>query len=1135
MLREARPVFYNESGRRARLTNTALMLIALLAICGFIGVVYGMLVAPTLPTFEASSSKAESPGLAVADTGIITGDAVNPASNRQVPPAAAQALRFAYLPGNDIAFASLRQHAGELDGIIPDWLVLKQDDGRIRIEVDDRSAEIARWLRANAPDLQVYPIVGSELTQHQTSVALATQSTRDKIISDLVDYLNRNRFSGIALQIPDSSRFNERIIAHFIRELRARLNETQRKVIAVSSLSDGAGRVAELSRMSDYVLVTTHDAARHGRPMPVAPQGWIEAELAAMFARVVAARIIVGIGALGFDWGPSGRMKQISIPTAWTLMRHAGVPLKLDPRSLNATFRYRDDRDLPHEVWLLDGASCFNQLRAALPHLPAGIALWSLGSEDPGVWSMWARGKLPDGAALKSLDTLQAGGDFFSGLRTALVSATAGAPGRRTLTYNDRLGLIVGQSVDAVPSQAHVTTWSPVAKDLVALTFDDGPDPQYTPQILDILQAKRVSATFYIVGRNAVQSPGLLKRIYDEGHDVGNHTFSHPRLMESGRERIVIELNMAQRVIEAQTGMRTTLFRPPGAYTSLSFLDTSPQLVKVPTELGYQIAALDTDSFDWATGGFGGVTKAAIVDRVVGKVASGQGQIVLMHDAGGNRQLTVEALPEIIDQLHAKGFRFVATHDLVGKPRDAIMPPTRVRSVSEAVSTEIWRIGSHTTSWLGDAIPAVAIATSVLGIFRLTLIILGATAHRLRGGHRAPAEAWQPDGQSGGIAVLVPAYNEEIVILKTIQTLLASTIAGRIEIIVIDDGSTDETAAVVREAFAGEPSVRLYTKPNGGKAAALNYGLQMTSAEIIVAIDGDTVLLPDAIEHLARHFADPAIGAVAGTVSVGNRNTLITRFQAIEYVMSQNLDRRAFELINAIGVVPGAIGAWRREALVTVGGYSTDTLAEDADLTISVALAGWKVIGEPLACARTEAPESLRDFLKQRFRWMFGTLQVAYKHAAASVRRPCGISLVLVPNTLLFQFLFTLLAPVMDLILVFTVIMSVVDLVFGDARGHGHETLDLLAFYWLVFQAFDLLAGIAALLLHGGASEWRLLPLLVLQRFCYRQLLYVTAIRTLLAALKGTFVGWGKLVRTGSVDLPAASARNLSIAKGAGR
>src|SRR4051812_31961429 len=688
----------------------------------------------------------------------------------------------------------------------------------------------------------------------------------------------------------------------------------------------------------------------------------------------------------------------------------------------------------------------------------------------------------------------------------ALLSAAPGSTGTRTVSFNDSLGLIVGQSVSRVPHQAQITEWHPVDPRAVAITFDDGPDPVYTAKILDILAEKGAKATFYVIGRNALRYPELLRRMYAEGHDVGGHSFSHENIFQSSDERIKLELNAVQRIFEAQLGINSILLRAPYAWTSFRYLDEAPQLVATASRLGYLHANIEADGFDWVW------TAPSIVKRVVTEVVEGRGQVLLLHDAGGTRRATLEALPQIIDQPQAKGFRFVSTHELVGKSRNELMPPVAwAMAVSEAQSM-FGLAYVRTVAWFGEIIPVVAISTAALGMVRLSLIVLGACVQKRRSRRRRPS-GWRP---AAGVAVLVPAYNEETVICKTVETLLASALEA--DIIVIDDGSSDRTSDVVRETYAGVERVKVYRKENGGKAAALNFGIAQTDAEVIVAIDGDTVLLPDAIERLVEPFEDPRVGAVAGKVVVGNRVNLMTRFQALEYLMSQNLDRRAFELFNAIGVVPGAIGAWRRAALVEVGGYSHDTLAEDADLTWALQRHGWRIIGEPGALALTEAPETVKAFLKQRFRWMFGTLQVAYKNAGALLGRPCGISLITIPNVFLFQYAFTLLAPIMDLLLLWTVMMQVRSLVlFGSAQA---GTSLMLLEYWIFFQSFDVLAAAAAMAFDRGRAEWRLVPLLILQRFSYRQLLYWAAVRTLLAAIKGSFVGWGKLIRTGSVSLP---------------
>ena len=316
-----------------------------------------------------------------------------------------------------------------------------------------------------------------------------------------------------------------------------------------------------------------------------------------------------------------------------------------------------------------------------------------------------------------------------------------------------------------------------------------------------------------------------------------------------------------------------------------------------------------------------------LVQRSIVEVENG-GRILLLHDAGGKRDLTVAALPLLIDELRARGYRLVTTGELVGMPRDTVMPP--IKSVISGIESNVRRASLDVVLSVGSVLPVIGISTAILGTIRVVLVAIGALIHRRRERTRPHRAGIITDK----ITVLVPAYNEEKVICKTVDTLLASTIRDRLEILVIDDGSSDKTTEVVRETYGAYPQVKVHRKPNGGKASALNCGIQLAETDIIVAIDGDTMLLPDAIEKLTDRLAhDPSLGAVAGSVLVGNATTLMTRFQALEYITSQNMDRRAFELVNGIGVVPGCIGAWRKRALTEAGGYSTDTLAEDADLT----------------------------------------------------------------------------------------------------------------------------------------------------------------------------------------------------------
>jgi cellulose synthase/poly-beta-1,6-N-acetylglucosamine synthase-like glycosyltransferase len=396
----------------------------------------------------------------------------------------------------------------------------------------------------------------------------------------------------------------------------------------------------------------------------------------------------------------------------------------------------------------------------------------------------------------------------------------------------------------------------------------------------------------------------------------------------------------------------------------------------------------------------------------------------------------------------------------------------------------------------------------VLGVARLSVIGLLALVQAIRA-HRHVAGAPEP------VAVVVPAFNEEKVIVQTVRSLLASNGPG-FEIVVVDDGSWDDTYAVVSEAFGDEPRVRAFRKPNGGKAAALNYGIRQTTAPIVIALDADTVFHPDTVQRLAAAFRNSKVGAVAGNAKVGNRINLLTKWQALEYVTSQNLDRRAFDVLNGITVVPGAVGAWRRDLILEAGGFSTDTLAEDADLTMSVLRRGYDVVYEDRAIAWTEAPDTVAGLLKQRFRWVFGTLQAAWKQRRTILRpRFGGLGVVAMPNLIVFQVLFPLVSPVMDLHMLLSLIAAAV-------QQHQHPTefspdiITRTAFFYAVFVAVDLAAAVLAFCLESR-EDWRLLMWLPLQRFVYRQLMYYVLIKSMVTALRGSVVGWGKLERKATV------------------
>lgn len=1113
-----RQVFLDPKGWRARITNACLLTFGF-ALLGFVLVIaLGVLWAPSMPPVPVSP--ADPAGAAVAAKRIIplrSAPEISLAQNRSGLVQPPQQLRLGFASQEEGSLLSLRQHAGDLDGIIPRWLALMSGSNGAALRMFRDPDETLEWLRANASGVSVYPELEIGLSDVDLFALLGDAGRRNALAGQIEVYLREHGLAGIVVNvtaIPDAACGN---MASLFRELRGGLRDDARKVFAVIAPDARLGCLRPISEVVDYVIAATQDEAmeRHTAGAP-ASQGWFEGRVRTLVASVPISKLIVTIGAFASDVSWTGNWTTIPVQRAWDILHQERSRVEFDANALNASFVYPGTDGGQHRVWLLDGVTAFNQAKAALAMPIAGIAVWQLGLEDPSLWRVVARGRKPDADALRALEDIPPGYGNYRFVQGALISAGPDVAGKRTLVYDPAHGLVADEQIVSPPLRGEPAVWRPSDPKAVALTFDDGPDRRFTGRILDILKEKGVHATFYLIGRNVLNSPDLVRRMYAEGHDIGSHTFSHPNVFAIDTDRFEMELNATQRILQATAGFQTNLLRPPYGSLHFGYMDAGPQVIQMATRLGYVIGSMDVESCD-----FCGVSAEWIIGSVKHAVVDRHNQIILMHDSGGNREATVMVLPRLIEELRAAGFHFVSTHELVGLPREAVMHPWHPLASVADVQAQAWRRLVAGAQWTGERGPELMIGTAVLGLARLFLIAVLAVIQFFWGARRR-RRLREP--YRGSIEVLVPAYNEEKIICRTVEALLAArTLGAPPQVVVIDDGSRDRTSEVLRERFADEPRVTVLRKENGGKAAALNYGIVRSTADVIVAIDGDTILLPDAIERLTRSFFDPRVGAVAGSVVVGNKLNLMTRFQALEYVTSQNLDRRAFELFNATSVVPGAIGAWRRQALIGVGGFARDTLAEDADLTFAVQMQGWRVLNEPSALALTEAPETLRAFMKQRFRWMFGTLQVACKHVGALIRRPTGLTFIAIPNIFLFQMLFTLLAPIVDVFLLWTVLGG-----FYFALPNQTETVLLVGKYWLVFQAADCMGAVLAILLSGKGKSgyWRLVPLLLLQRFTYRQLLYVTAIRSLLAAIKGTLVGWGKLVRTGNVLDSAWSSRN---------
>ncbi|HZA91691.1 MAG TPA: polysaccharide deacetylase family protein, partial [Gemmatimonadales bacterium] len=801
------PVFLDSLGLRAKAVNVGLALSCLALALAVLAVATGVLFAPNLPPLP-SPAAAPLEDAASPLYGRRKEVALVPTRNRQVPSGASGALRLAYLSlDHPASFASLRNNAVYLDGIIPNWLKFARENGRAVVRIDKRSEEVARWLRARAPHLAIYPQLSTALGASETVAAITNPASRASLVQQVLEHIAATGSHGVVVSLADLPSSSARGITAFIAELGAAVRGAGGKLLVAAMVGDGSNRLQELARLSDFIIAETHDRASTGDD-DVAPagQGWFEKEIWSDLSVVPPQKLIARVGAYATDIDEYGTRRIRSVQTAWDIASKSGSRIVLDPASLNSFFVYRDEMKRQHKVWILDAVSGFNQTKSALAAGTAGVALSSLGLEDPGVWSFLQRGRVPDEAAIKALSDMEPGPGGFGEARGVLIAASPGLKGSRLLTPSTLSSLITQQEIRAIPGRDRAKTWPAVDPKALAITFDDGPDQEYTPKILDVLAEKNVRATFYILGRNAVASPEIMERMYREGHDIGNHSYSHANLFMAAADRIAVEFNATQRVMEAQLGVTSLLVRPPYAYDGYFYLDSSPDLVRTIHDLGYVVGGIDVDGFDYLA------SAELIRERVVTQILEGEGQVILLHDSGGNRRATIAALPRIIDDLRSAGYRFVTTHELAGLSRAQVMPPERGQGLVAGAEAGIRRAAIRIGNSLAEIWPSIAIGTAALGVLRFALIVLAALTRRT-------PKRTRPSTGPSAIAVIVPAYNEEAVIATTVRSLLGSSISERLEILVVDDGSKDRTAEVVRGAFGHDARVRLLCQANGGKAA----------------------------------------------------------------------------------------------------------------------------------------------------------------------------------------------------------------------------------------------------------------------------------------------------------------------------
>ncbi|MGB8465637.1 MAG: glycosyltransferase [Terrimicrobiaceae bacterium] len=990
--------------------------------------------------------------------------------------------------GDPRSLLCLSRHASELTHVCLEMLTVSGQPARLTSEIDPEVLSAARASR-----LQIFPILTNLVGQRWDTDAvegllLADESTQLAFASNVINSLENVGASGMLVDWQGIDPSLSAKLVEFLGRLHLKLRKENLELWLSIPVGDDLRTfdLEDLPGVVDHLVAQLHDEnAEDDAPGPVASQPWFEGWLRTLMGYGEPGQWILSLGAYGYDWNTATKKTStISFADAMARAQRSGeASVTSSAPDFNPTFSY-DSEGESHAVWFLDASTFANQLRSLDQEGCAGVLINQLGTEDPGIWPILDHhsGDEPSPQLLQELETIEpksviaqiGEGDFL----TADLTSESGS--RQLWVDSDGYVCETYKKWPVYPTVVHFQDAKP---NHVALTFDDGPDPKWTPQILDILRQYHVHATFFVIGKHAEDHPGLIRRILKEGHEIGSHTYTHPNLSEITPEQTTLELNATQRLIEWISGRTTILFRPPYNADSMPVSLAEARPIALATDLGYITVGESIDPEDWERPG---------TDEIVRRVKQGRdaGSIILLHDAGGNRSQTVAALPVILDFLKARGDTVVPAGKLLGLNRDYTMPPLAASAPS--VPNVIANAGLLAVNWSEEFLWAFMIVTSLLTLLRSVALAF------LSLSRKSPPSS---GNFTPSLSVLVAAYNEEKVIASTLRSLLKTDYSGSLEIIVVDDGSSDETGARADEV--GDPRIRVLRQANGGKSSALTRGLAVAGNEVIVFLDADTQFQPDTLRLLVQPLVDPRVGAVSGHARVGNLQTWIARFQSLEYICGFNLDRRAYDRVNAITVVPGAISAFRRAAIEQSGGLDSDTIAEDTDLTLSLHRMGWRVTYAPEAIAWTEAPDTIRALAKQRFRWAFGTMQCLWKHRDLILNPRFGaLGCFSLPSIVLFQIVLVAAVPVVDVLLIISLL-----------SGAG---LPFIA-YFLAFLICDL--ALATLACWIEKEPLRRAAWIIPMRFIYRPVLSYVVWRSLLHMLRGAWVGWGKLDRKGTVTM----------------
>jgi len=671
---------------------------------------------------------------------------------------------FAVVP-EDLPWAanSLDEACGTVDTILPKWHSITEQRGILAIRSAPPPTQQPIWdfLLERSATASISPIIqigqGAFRTQNADDFKKTLQATFAGILEDDT---RKARVSGFCLEPISLEAVSHREFAAVLRAFKHELQPHGLTACVRLGGESSAGFLVVANSIADQIIFKGYREPWIGSsPLPLSARDWLADKLALVGANIDEEKLILELGTFSVGWSSGNpKPKKLSYAEVMSSSDIAATKPKFDPIAGNFRARFRDIEGRQHSVWMTDAISASNGLRMLEDQGIKAVSLGELGYEDPDLWKVF-----------QGLDPVTVTAELRTPLITNFVDRTGKGPfvapislptfGERQLTYDPVTNQITAAEYQTIPVPSRAKLYGQGPAGSVVLTFDDGPDAEFTPEILDILQDTNTPAAFFVLGTNVVRNPEILKKIVSDGHEIGSHTFSHPKMVTLNSTRATAEINSVQLLVRGLTGKEMRLYREPYMRSGGPITAGEVSSLLPLEQAGYLIAGMDIVPRDWTS-----LSAVQLASTIISEVEANSGGIVLLHDGGGDQEATVAALPTLIHTLRSKGYTFTSLFDYLGVPQSTVMPETQTKnSLIDRLPFQI--IGN------GWNLAAIAFWTVlIVGVCRAAAMLILALGWKR---HPIATTAFEPS-----VAIVIPAFNEVKVIASCIDHALASTISS---------------------------------------------------------------------------------------------------------------------------------------------------------------------------------------------------------------------------------------------------------------------------------------------------------------------------------------------------------------------